>query len=1210
MSQVNLRHTFILFFILLAFTVRGQAPVMHAKPGMGAGKFNYSSFTPASVNNTPQAAMGNKGQEAHPEYGLLCQDAPCTNCYEMIGKRTATTKTFISNNDASEVYTQTSTAPMHYMDDAGRWRTINKYLRPTAATGVFAATEQEAPVVINTANGGFVTLGKEGAGMQFNNNLELLYERPDGTTQNLGPANWTSYTAGDNGVYVTDAWPGIDIEMRVSRGAVKTNFWINRAMPEYATGKLLVRDHMHLADGYSLYTQGQERYTGTIEVRNAASEKQYIISAATAFEKNNGVNTLRNLEYRTTGNNIIDIAVPGDFLNRPAASYPVIIDPLVSLATSVAVAGSSYSPLWTIGCPILNPATVPADLTISDIQFTFEYLASGGALMVNGAMDFTLGTCRNPALGGWYWYCLDFTPGNCGGTNTSLISDLMACVPPVNCASYDLDITMNFYQNYTSVTPCTNMYITATMPLTITVVGHTLDMTTSASASAVCPGQPVTISTNTSYGKTPYSYSWSPGGASTPSITVSPASTTTYTAVVTDACGFQDTSYSTITVYPQAPVAGTTTVCQGTSTTLTNAVPGGTWSTGDPAIATVASSGMVTGLTVGSTVISYTTVNGCVTTALFTVVSTPAPVTGNDSLCTGNSITLSDVTPGGTWTSSNPAVAIVGSTGVVTALTAGSATITYAMSASCYRTFSLLSFLTPAITLAAQADPSGCLSFDGSITLGGLTPGNSYTVNYLFNGAPAGATLTANAGGMLIITGLDGGIYNNFLVTSAAGCISNPIPGPVVLNLPPLPATPVVTSNGPLCAGDILSLTATCATTGVTYNWSGPGGFTATEQNPSVGPVSAASTGVYQVSTIYDKCVSAPSSTLVIVHPIPVISGITSINPSVCHAADGSIILSGLTPGVIYTVSYTVNGVPVAPITIAADGSGNITITGLTAGTYAAFGVTAFSCPSAVDGSVTLVDPGAPPPAILSSNAPVCEGATLSMYATDSVPGLNYSWTGPAGFSSNAQNPFIYNPIQAFSGIYTVVATNASCSAWSTIGISIFPAVTLVNVTADQTIIYGASVWLTADGALYYTWSPADGSLSNPDIRNPIARPLTSTTYIVTGMNQWGCVDTAAVRITVGYTDSVIIPTAFTPNADGYNDVFRIANAKDCKLVSFSVYNRWGEEIYQNTWDIASGWDGTHNGVPADMGVYHYMIIVARPNGENKVYAGDVTLIR
>jgi len=119
--------------------------------------------------------------------------------------------------------------------------------------------------------------------------------------------------------------------------------------------------------------------------------------------------------------------------------------------------------------------------------------------------------------------------------------------------------------------------------------------------------------------------------------------------------------------------------------TLSNSTAGGTWSTSSSTIATVGmATGVVTGLSLGTTIISYTIMGGCGPASItknVTVTNTayPGTVYGPDSVHTGSSITLVDSVSGGTWSSSNPAVATVSATGVVTGITAGTVTISYAV---------------------------------------------------------------------------------------------------------------------------------------------------------------------------------------------------------------------------------------------------------------------------------------------------------------------------------------------------------------------------------------------------------------------------------------------------------------------------------------------------------------------------------------------------
>jgi gliding motility-associated-like protein len=174
-----------------------------------------------------------------------------------------------------------------------------------------------------------------------------------------------------------------------------------------------------------------------------------------------------------------------------------------------------------------------------------------------------------------------------------------------------------------------------------------------------------------------------------------------------------------------------------------------------------------------------------------------------------------------------------------------------------------------------------------------------------------------------------------------------------------------------------------------------------------------------------------------------------------------------------------------------------------------------------------------------------------------------------------------------------------------------YPPVTLTGLTASPTIIpYGSSVMLNADGAVYYSWSPDNGTLSNVSINDPVATPTDTTTiYTVYGTNLYGCLDSAKITVNLDIDRLEDMPTGFTPDGDGLNDVFRITHLKYKKLVEFRVYNRWGQEVF-STANPEVGWDGTYHGVPQDIGVYNYQIIIAESDGTQKVYKGSVTLIR
>jgi uncharacterized protein YjdB len=143
----------------------------------------------------------------------------------------------------------------------------------------------------------------------------------------------------------------------------------------------------------------------------------------------------------------------------------------------------------------------------------------------------------------------------------------------------------------------------------------------------------------------------------------------------------------TVNSNPSA-ITGSFTVCTGTSTTLANGTGGGLWSSSNATLASVvAGTGVVTGNATGNPTISYTLGTGCFAVQNITVNPSPSAIAGPTAVCTGASITLSDVTGGGSWSSSSIGLATVGSsTGIVNGVSAGVVTISYTIANGCFAT--------------------------------------------------------------------------------------------------------------------------------------------------------------------------------------------------------------------------------------------------------------------------------------------------------------------------------------------------------------------------------------------------------------------------------------------------------------------------------------------------------------------------------------------
>jgi uncharacterized protein YjdB len=152
---------------------------------------------------------------------------------------------------------------------------------------------------------------------------------------------------------------------------------------------------------------------------------------------------------------------------------------------------------------------------------------------------------------------------------------------------------------------------------------------------------------------------------------------------VSNSCGTK-ASATNLRVNYSAGISGPSGICTGTSVTLTGSPTGGSWSASDTSVVVVTSSGVVYGITSGTSIITYTTGSG-MATATVTVVPAPTAgtIAGASSVAVGSTITLSNAISGGTWSSSNPSVATVGSTGVVTGIATGSVLISYTKSNAC-----------------------------------------------------------------------------------------------------------------------------------------------------------------------------------------------------------------------------------------------------------------------------------------------------------------------------------------------------------------------------------------------------------------------------------------------------------------------------------------------------------------------------------------------
>jgi gliding motility-associated-like protein len=194
------------------------------------------------------------------------------------------------------------------------------------------------------------------------------------------------------------------------------------------------------------------------------------------------------------------------------------------------------------------------------------------------------------------------------------------------------------------------------------------------------------------------------------------------------------------------------------------------------------------------------------------------------------------------------------------------------------------------------------------------------------------------------------------------------------------------------------------------------------------------------------------------------------------------------------------------------------------------------------------------------------------------------------------------------AGPYSLQIRSADCDTTLLLQLEAYPAPEVEAWPGDTTILYGDTIQLHASGATRYAWWPLK-HIPDAGVTDPYVWPKVNTTYFVIGRNDYDCVDTARVQVTIDYNLPDWVPNAFSPNGDGVNDLFRVAGLTYQQLLQFRVYNRFGQLLYSGT-DPGGGWDGTYKGQPCELGTYYYFVELQYPDGKRRQSKGDVVLLR
>ncbi len=270
------------------------------------------------------------------------------------------------------------------------------------------------------------------------------------------------------------------------------------------------------------------------------------------------------------------------------------------------------------------------------------------------------------------------------------------------------------------------------------------------------------------------------------------------------------------------------------------------------------------------------------------------------------------------------------------------------------------------------------------------------------------------------------------------------------------------------------------------------------------------------------------------------------------------------------------------------DSTTTYTVTGLSAG-----------CPFA---SAAVRVNVLPEPALMAISTNTCQGETKGLIKlSPTLAGAIYKW-------SNGSSGLMVTGLD--TGTYTITVTDVNgCTATTSASILQLPD-PIPIVGTEKTISQGQTVQLVANGGTRYLWAPS-ASLNNDTIYNPIANPNQTTSYrvIVRDVNNCSAIDSVLITVVSCEASQLFIPTAFSPNGDGDNDMLYVRAPACITAFRMQVYDRWGELVFETT-DRLTGWDGTFRGKEMDPAVFVYYLTATLSNGQKISGKGNVTLLK
>ena len=838
-------------------------------------------------------------------------------------------------------------------------------------------------------------------------------------------------------------------------------------------------------------------------------------------------------------------------------------------------ATASYSVVGTntvTGCSNSSPAVITVNVTappiLSIVGGNNQSLCSGSALTLS----------VSPAgLGSYTW-----SPG---GASTSTIT-----VSPV--------VPQTIYTVGATASGCAT-----SIPVTVTVNVNPLPTYTIAPSNSpsVCAGQSQVLSVSGAS-----TYTWSTGAVAS-SITVTPALTTTYSVIGTDALSCTNPVAETATVIvnqlpsytisPNAPI----NICNGGTASFT--VSGAstyTWSTGQ----------QTAGITVtptATTVYSVTGTSGAgcnnITPATVTVnVSAPPTLSisvSSDSICSGGSVTLS-VTPSNlvsyTWSPTSTLTGATSATPVASPVNTTTYTVTGTASGcapSPSQTIAITVNPLPDYTITTGAPPVICNGASQVLTVSGA---NTYTWSTTQTTASISVSPTVTT-------------TYSVVGTSSLNCI-NATSAIITVTVNPLPVYSIAPDSVfSICNGGSTSFTVSGANS---YTWM-PGATLndSTIANPTATPTTQTIYSVIGTSTA--NCINPIPLTVTVNVTAPPTLTLSAPSDTICSGGTKTLGVSGATT-YTWMPASTLTGANTASPTANPTTTTIYTVTGTETG-----------CAPSPSQTVALIVHNTP---TVNLNGAIFDtvkctqpgGITninLSNVGNGTAP-YTFQWTNlitGSTFTSVTTPSFTNQP----AGTYSLLVTDANgCIATNSGTVSTTQVVPSLSISVSFTnnpnpamggIPLPVSFTNTSVNVTTYTWTFGNGDTSH--LFNPpqITYTANGTYTVVLYAQNGGCLDSMKTVVVTDIPTTLIIPNIFSPNGDGINDQFFIINTG---LVSLNcvIYNRWGELLF-TIYSANEAWDGrTPNGGNAPDGTYFYILQAQGNNGKTYKQDGPLTLIR